>query len=360
MKNLIKLTFLFLLVQSCCYGQAVFQGSANPYLNLTMQPDTLAVNGMGIVALELGNAGQDSIVPNSLRALFSMSVNGEILGLDPTSDPQWTVFSLSTGPGNTIVLRNTNGGISGYNLTNVRLNVRGSSLGGPSKMTGNIGYYQITNGNPLLPNPPFASGTQSSAQGDIAADNNGSSALTVVQALAVKLADVTSTSVDCAAKIVWNSFSEDPGTFYDIEYSPDGVRFVKVGTVAGRSATGSKYEFSYSQANGKGFYRLKIGDLTGQVSYSKVVNVVTNCNEKKVFVYPNPIKNQQDLHINVSNFTGKVKGELINAVGQVIFTKSLVNGSNLVQVTNLSEGIYIFKVSDDTKEMQNFRIVVIK
>ena len=145
-----------------------------------------------------------------------------------------------------------------------------------------------------------------------------------------------------------------------MEYSPDGSSFVKVGTVAGRSATGSNYEYAYSQGNGKGFYRLKIGSATGGITYSKVVNVITKCNQKKVFIYPNPIQNLQNLQINVSNFVGKIKGEFVNAAGQVVSTKTLINGLNLLKIANMPEGIYTFKVTDEAKGVLNFKIVVVK
>ncbi len=191
-------------------------------------------------------------------------------------------------------------------------------------------------------------------------NNSLSPGLQVVNVLAVSLTDITSTASDCSAKIAWNTTREDAGSTFDVEYSPDGARFVKVGTVAGRSATGANYEYSYSQGNGKGFYRLKIGAATGGDTYSKVVNVTTKCNEKKVFIYPNPIQNLQDLHVNVTNFFGAVKGDLINSAGQIILTKKLVNGANLVKIANLAEGVYKFKVSYDAKEIQNFKIVVVK
>ena len=138
-------------------------------------------------------------------------------------------------------------------------------------------------------------------------NNSLSPGLQVVSVLAVSLTDVTSAAADCSAKINWSTVKEDAGSTFDVEYSPDGARFVKVGTVAGRSTSGSNYEFSYSQGNGRGFYRLKIGGINGGVSYSKVVNVTTRCNEKKVFIYPNPIQNLQDLHVNVTNFSVPLK-----------------------------------------------------
>ena len=355
MKNIFKLLIVLLVVQSYCYGQ----NTANPFININMNPSTLAMNSTGKVEIDAGNAGQENIAPHSLRVLFSMSSNGEILGLDPSSDTLWTIFTLSTGTGNTVVLRNI-GIIPLFTSSTIKLVVKATAMGGPNNMTGNIAYYFIAGGNLELPNPPYTAGTQSSAQGNDPNDDNGSSSLTVASVLAVSLADVTSSANDCSAKISWSTLKEDAGSTFDVEYSPDGDRFVKVGTVAGRSSTGANYDFSYSQGNGKGFYRLKIASTTSTTSYSKIVNVVTKCNQKKVFIYPNPVQNLQNLQINVSNFAGKVKGDLTNAAGQVVLNSTLVNGLNTVKIANLAEGIYTFKVTDEAKEVQNFKIVIVK
>ena len=358
MKNFLKLAIALLFVQLSVYGQ----NTANPFINLNMSPATLALNTNGIVEIDAGNAGQEDIARNSLRVLFSMSSNGEILGLDPSSDPKWTIFSLTTGTGNSVVLRNTLGPIPLFSSSTIKLIVKATASGGPNNMAGNISYYFISGGNLLLANPPYIPGTQSSAQGNDPNDDNGSSSLTVATVLAVSLTTITSTASDCSATIKWNTVKEDAGSTFDVEYSPDGARFVKVGTVAGRSATGAKYEYSYSQGSGKGYYRLKIGTRSGgSISYSKVVNITTICNEKKAFIYPNPIKNQQDLHVNIANFTGTVKGDLVNAAGQIILTKRLVNGANnLVKIENLPHGVYTFKVIDEAKEIQNFKVVIVK
>ncbi|MFN0081803.1 MAG: hypothetical protein ACKVOM_04735 [Ferruginibacter sp.] len=146
-------------------------------------------------------------------------------------------------------------------------------------------------------------------------NNNLSPQLQVITVLPTTIAEMKSEASGCFAKIAWSTVMENAGSTFDVDYSPYGARFIKVGTVAGRSAIGANYEYSCSQGNGKGFYRLKIEAATGGVSFSKVVSVAVKCNEKKVFIYPNPVQNDQNLHINVSNFVGKVKGDLINAAG---------------------------------------------
>jgi len=350
-----KLLFAMFFVQFTI-SMVNAQATADPNLDLNMVPPLVALNTNSVMEATVNNFGSRDIVANSLIVQISVGLNAEMIGLDPTSSTDWTLISNPSGASNTWRLQNTSGIITQFDPfpVPIKIIVRGVALGGPSNILGNIAYRVGL--NPLLPlSAPSAS------QGNIDPTNdNPITSLTVVSVLAVSLTEVTSTASDCSAKITWSTVREDAGSTFDVEYSPDGARFVKVGTVAGRSATGSKYDFSYSQGNGKGFYRLKIGSATGEVTYSKVVNVTTKCNEKKVFIYPNPIQNLQDLHVNITNFAGAVNGNLINAAGQIILTKKLVNGANLVKIENLAEGIYTFKVTDEAKEVQNFKIVVVK
>lgn len=351
MRKLILALFFSQIAISSLFAQA----TADPNLDLNMAPPTVALNTNSIMEATVNNFGSRDIVANSLIVQISVGSNAEMIGLDPSSSSDWTIISSPAGASNTWRLQNTSGVITQFDPfpIPIKIIVKGVALGGPSNILGNIAYK--VGANPLL------GGAPSATQGNTDATNdNPITSLTVVNVLAVSLTDITSTASDCSAKIAWNTAREDAGSTFDVEYSPDGARFVKVGTVAGRSATGANYEYSYSQGNGKGFYRLKIGAATGGDTYSKVVNVTTKCNEKKVFIYPNPIQNLQDLHVNVTNFFGAVKGDLINAAGQIILTKKLVNGANLVKIANLAEGVYTFKVTDEAKEIQNFKIVVVK
>ncbi len=349
-----KLIIAFILTQIAISG-LIAQPTADPNLDLNMVPPTVALNTNSIMEATVNNFGSRDIVANSLIVQITVGTNAEMIGLDPTSSSDWTLISSPTGTSNTWRLQNTSGVVTQFDPfpIPIRIIVKGVALGGPSLINGNIAYK--VGPNALLGGAPSVSQGNTDATND-----NPTTSLTVVTVLAVSLTDVTSTAADCSAKINWSTVKEDAGSTFDVEYSPDGVRFVKVGTVAGRSTAGSNYEFSYSQGNGRGFYRLKIGSINGGVSYSKVVNVTTRCNEKKVFIYPNPIQNLQDLHVNVTNFFGTVKGDLINAAGQIILTKKLVNGANLVKIANLAEGAYTFKVSDEAKEIQNFKIIVVK
>lgn len=325
------------------------------FFQMNMNPATLAVNASGKLEIDAGNGGNGTYVANSVRLQITMSANGTITGLDPTSDPRWTVFSgTPNAAGNTYFLYNTGGPFNDFEVVPLKLNVKGLVVGGPLTITGRMLF--ITGNNPLL------GGAPNSSQGNADPSNdNGQTSLTVSGVVAVRFNDITAEPSDCSAKLKWSTSMEEAGSSFEVEYSADGRNFVKVASVAGKqNPSGSSYEYAYNQGNGKGYYRLKIIGIDGQASYSKIVNAAIKCNVKKVFIYPNPIKADEVLHVNVSNYEGNVKGELYGAEGKVVLTRTLQNGSNLVTLSSLPQGTYNFKVSDDRGEMQSYKVVIIK
>ena len=191
-------------------------------------------------------------------------------------------------------------------------------------------------------------------------NNTGSTPLIVTTLVSVSLSDITAVATDCSAKLNWKTTQEDAGTSFDVEYSPDGRYYVKVGTIAGRGTTGSAYEYAYNQGNGIGFYRLKINKANGASTYSSIVSANVKCGARKVFIYPNPVKSDAVLNVNVSGYADKIKGELFSAEGKFILTHQLQNGANSIKMNNLPEGSYLFKVYDGAKAVQNYKVVVVK
>lgn len=328
------------------------QAQGDPTVNsVGFASSTIPINGTTVLKIQLNNSdfvNNKSIPAGGYQVSVSLPATlvyrGDSLNASAFTNVDGVAFKNFTFDGVNVFTADLAAPQAPGQLSNLQIVVKGYILTA-SQVISNISV------NSLIPG---VNSTNSPT------NDNLSAGLQVVQPLAVLIGDLRSDAIDCSAKITFNTLKEDAGSTFDIEYSPDGGSFVKVGTVAGRSLTGAKYEYSYSQGNGKGFYRLKIGSATGGVTYSKVVNVITKCNQKKVFIYPNPIKNLQNLQINVSNFVGKVTGDLLNAAGQIILTKKLINGLNQVGIANLAEGIYTFKVTDEAKEIQNFKVAIVK
>ena len=324
---------------------------------LAITPGTIAVGQTADAVFTVYNGGTNpgcSIPANSVTIVLSLpsDINGFpkfyqfqsfISPAGVGSNATGTYFDWVYLPAPDNVIRGINRIPipNGVGEANVTIRLLGISTTSPSGALSNL-------------NIQVSSGSNNTA-------NDVSNAPLIVTTLvATSLTDVKVISTDCSAILNWFTSHEDAGTSFDVEYSPDGRYYVRIGTVAGRSASGSSYEYAYNQGNGNGFYRLKINKSNGSSTYSKVVTANVKCNAKKVFIYPNPVKSNEVLNVNVAGYVGKVKGELFSAEGKLILTRQLQNGTNAIPMTSLPQGSYIFKVYDDAKAVQNYKVVVVK
>jgi hypothetical protein len=97
--------------------------------------------------------------------------------------------------------------------------------------------------------------------------------------LPVKLLSWTATKSGKSVLLKW-SVEESEFSHYEVEKSSDGATFTKFATVSGGQKNYSLYDlFPYSIT----YYRLKMVDLDGTYSYSKVISIKMNGNKYKVY-----------------------------------------------------------------------------
>lgn len=351
-----KFLSLFLLAA----GITASAQNADPYLSLQTIPPTIPINTTSILEVTAGNAGNNSIAPNSLRMVVSVGTNAEILGLG-AGDDRWSVVDLQPGTGNTMILTNTGGGFvqgfTAFNLGQFEIILKGTVVGGPSVISANIGY--ITANNPLI------GGALNASQGNANTTNdNGTTSLQVVTGpLVVRLVDFNVSASGCTAQLAWSTSTEENFNRFEIQQSVNGRDFNNVSSIAGRggASTGATYRFAYDQNSSKAYYRLKMIDSDGTVTYSKVASVSTRCNERSVVINPNPVFENQSVNITLAGYEGKVRGELFATSGQMMASYTLQNGVNTVQLSNLlSKGTYQLRVTGETGESQSYKLVIMK
>ena len=120
-------------------------------------------------------------------------------------------------------------------------------------------------------------------------NSNGCTTAQVVGiVLPVKLLSFSGRAKGCSAELSWQlPVAQRDVQSYEVQYSADGIRFTTVGQVD-RNLYNEAYTFSYTQASGKGYYRLKEIDLGGKYSYSELVTVTTSCDNGRINISPNP------------------------------------------------------------------------
>ncbi len=203
--------------------------------------------------------------------------------------------------------------------------------------------------------------TQGSGLSDNDANNYSAARIMVMNnPVPIKLGTFTAVADKCNALLNWATVSESNFSHFDIEYSPDAVTYIKVGSVFGKNlANGAAYKFGYSQLSGNGYYRLKIVDRDGAFEYSDVARAKTSCNDQaKVLVYPNPLSYDQKLFVNISGYSGKISGELFNEAGQRVGVYELTNNTNELSVIKQSAGTYMLYVRSEEGRTESFKIII--
>ncbi len=159
-------------------------------------------------------------------------------------------------------------------------------------------------------------------------------------ALMVHLLDFNATKATGGSQVVWKTENEQNYTNFTVERSIDGgVTFTVLGGYAS-SALGTYSFLDASPAMKANQYRLKIQDLNGTISYSKVVTLIYGNGDSplkpQMNVYPNP---SADV-INVSIPSSTATNSQTNLSG----LQTLATTPGLVSTTSGSTSSYDIKI----------------
>jgi len=167
------------------------------------------------------------------------------------------------------------------------------------------------------------------------------------------------------ATISWNVAKQENFSHFVLQRSTDGKSYSDIATIFAKEAgQSSDYEYrdkNITSASGVLFYRLRMVDNTGEQSYSGVRTLrLTSNNEQSLVLatYPNPVVSQLNVTIP-AQWQGKaVKLELYSVSGVQLQVIELSNASQteIMQVGNLSKGVYLVKATCENQTAQQ-RIV---
>jgi hypothetical protein len=248
----------------------------------------------------------------------------------------------------------SNGKLSGVNTAPISTGFSGAEIV-------DIPVTGVAAGSSIL---PVSMQIVNSASGDNTNNNAFDLPITVLAGsggvLPVKLESIDGLSDKCNAQVKWSTSNETNLSKFEIEVSKNGVDFDRAGTIKPSSANAGNYQFNTTQSSGKNYYRLKIIDQNGSFTYSKLIQISTSCSDKIVKVFPNPVKLDQLLNVNISGYDASVKGDLYSSTGQFVKSYVLKNGANNLPVDNLAQGFYSLRVSENGSVTETFKISVLK
>jgi hypothetical protein len=127
-------------------------------------------------------------------------------------------------------------------------------------------------------------------------------------------------------QVEWNIATETNVKFYEVEKSADGQQFEKACSIPskGNSTVARTYNWYDATPNtGANFYRIKITDKNGTVTYSSIVSVNIKNATTFVSVFPNPVKGK-NIGLQINNLEkGLYTIRLYNNLGQGVFVSSI-------------------------------------
>jgi len=176
-----------------------------------------------------------------------------------------------------------------------------------------------------------------------------------VALLPIKLGNFSASTKNGTVRLLWQTLTESQSRDFSIERSADGTNFSKIGEVAaaGQSALTKDYEFTDAQPlTGNAFYRLRMNDLDGTSSVSRVIVVNTASKTSGVKLYPNLVGDNIQFQIS-GNEREKVKVEVIDMAGRLHYIQfiNLKEGNQTISlpVIPIAKGLYQLRVSGQAR-----------
>lgn len=179
--------------------------------------------------------------------------------------------------------------------------------------------------------------------------------------LPLKMGELTATRQRNKIELNWETLSEQNTSHFIIERSADGNRFTTLGQVNARGSSDSKSLYQYLDAQpvaGTNFYRLKMIDLDGAFTYSRVIAIKNEDGLNTMQLFPNPATDVLQLQIPAGIKTTAMVS-IVDMMGRTIRSNSigLIEGINAssIPVRELEPGTYQLIIAyDNEKQVKSF------
>ncbi|MDQ6761287.1 MAG: T9SS type A sorting domain-containing protein [Bacteroidota bacterium] len=150
-----------------------------------------------------------------------------------------------------------------------------------------------------------------------------------------------------------------------VERSGDGNNFRYVGLMAAGQVSAGTYTFDdLHPLSGNNFYRLRIVDNDGTITYSIII-LLTNTSGFVIQAYPNPVTDNLIVHFQNAQ-KGMYDVSVTDAAGKLLFknkisvTQQGQSGEMNISFRNYSAGVYYLRVSDAMNKINSVEKIIRK
>ncbi len=164
---------------------------------------------------------------------------------------------------------------------------------------------------------------------------------------------------NATALLQWETAQEINTDFFAIERSTDSRNFTSIGRVTANDNGNVKNRYTFTDNTltdlpaSVVYYRLRMVDQDGAVSYSNVIAISLSSITRDILVSPNPAANETKLIIH-SRTAGNAQWKMHDNTGRVVMqgTENLVRGNNVINIslTSLPSGVYYLQVNGQGME----------
>jgi hypothetical protein len=194
---------------------------------------------------------------------------------------------------------------------------------------------------------------------NVSNDGNGYSGSSFVfitnVALPVKLSTFTASAKNNHSLLAWSVENQDVNSsHFEIQRSADGSNFDNIGR--GDATNNSQASYTYTDKNvslsGTVYYRLKMVDKDGEVSYSDIKTVHLDKQSFAVRLYPNPVQSFTTITISLEN-TQPVNVSVNDALGkqikQIHFAGQTGENERTLDLSTINSGTYLITIQVGNK-----------
>ena len=187
--------------------------------------------------------------------------------------------------------------------------------------------------------------------------------------LAISLISFNGLEKNKKAELNWEVSVDSDPKYFDLEKSTDGNNFSLAATVDGTAKTNTVSSFAYNFTDaspfpGKSYYRLKMVDMSGKVTYSQTVLISVNAEKKaETKVFPTVVT-QKSVNVNTSEALNNVTVYLTDLSGKNLAVQQFgkVAAGQTVNFqfgsVQLTRGIYLVRIADNNQAINTQKIIV--
>lgn len=159
----------------------------------------------------------------------------------------------------------------------------------------------------------------------------------------------------CGAVFRWTTSFEQNSSHFEIERSPDGLQFEKIGVVAaaGSSTSARQYNYNWTGPAGTWYFRLRSVDLDGSAKYAPVLTLQISCGSAGITIYPNPARNQ----VFLSGLSAGAMVTLSDAKGRKLRLLRAMHREEVLQLSGLASGVYFITIQSPAGTVQSWQII---